>query len=48
MNREKMGGENLRDGSIEVAFELWPEQETKQAPTEISTVIIESDLGINY
>ncbi len=26
MNREKMVGENLRDGSMEVAFELWIEQ----------------------
>ncbi len=26
MNREKMAGENLREGSIEVAFELWIEQ----------------------
>ncbi|PPK76789.1 hypothetical protein BXY41_11717 [Lacrimispora xylanisolvens] len=26
MNREKMAGENLRDGSMEVAFELWIEQ----------------------
>lgn len=26
MNREKMAGENLRDGSMEVAFELWTEQ----------------------
>lgn len=25
MNREKMVGENLRDGSMEVAFELWIE-----------------------
>lgn len=26
MDREKMVGENLREGSIEVAFELWIEQ----------------------
>ena len=26
MNREKMVGENFRDGSMEVAFELWIEQ----------------------
>lgn len=26
MNREKMVGENLRDGNMEVAFELWIEQ----------------------
>jgi hypothetical protein len=26
MDREKMVGENLRDGSMEVAFELWIEQ----------------------
>ena len=26
MNREKMAGENLRDGSMEVAFELWIER----------------------
>jgi len=25
MNREKMVGENFRDGSMEVAFELWIE-----------------------
>ncbi len=25
-NREKMVGENLRDGSMEVAFELWIER----------------------
>lgn len=25
MNREKMAGENLRDGNMEVAFELWIE-----------------------
>jgi hypothetical protein len=25
-NREKMVGENLREGSMEVAFELWIEQ----------------------
>lgn len=25
-SREKMVGENLRDGSMEVAFELWIEQ----------------------
>jgi hypothetical protein len=26
MDREKMVGENLRDGSMEVAFELWIER----------------------
>ena len=26
MQREKMVGENLRDGSMEVAFEFWIEQ----------------------
>ena len=26
MNREKVVGENFRDGSMEVAFELWTEQ----------------------
>ncbi len=26
MDREKMAGENLRDGSMEVAFELWIER----------------------
>lgn len=26
MCREKMAGENLRDGSMEVAFELWIER----------------------
>lgn len=26
MNREKVVGENFRDGSVEVAFELWTEQ----------------------
>jgi hypothetical protein len=26
MSREKMVGENLRDGDMEVAFELWIEQ----------------------
>ena len=26
MNREKMAGENLREGNMEVAFELWIEQ----------------------
>jgi len=26
MNREKVAGENFRDGSMEVAFELWIEQ----------------------
>ena len=26
MNREKVVGENFRDGSMEVAFELWIEQ----------------------
>ncbi len=26
MNREKMAGENLRDGNMEVAFELWIER----------------------
>jgi hypothetical protein len=26
MGREKMVGENLRDGDMEVAFELWIEQ----------------------
>lgn len=26
MDREKMGGENLRDGNMEVAFELWTER----------------------
>jgi len=30
MNREKMAGENLRDGSMEVAFELWIEQISSQ------------------
>lgn len=25
MDREKVGGENFRDGSMEVAFELWNE-----------------------
>ena len=28
MNREKMAGENFREGSMEVAFELWIEQHT--------------------
>lgn len=26
MNREKVAGENFRDGSMEVAFELWIER----------------------
>ena len=26
MNREKVAGENFRDGGMEVAFELWIEQ----------------------
>ena len=26
MNREKVAGENFREGSMEVAFELWIEQ----------------------
>lgn len=26
MDREKMAGENFREGSMEVAFELWIEQ----------------------
>lgn len=26
MDREKMAGENFREGSVEVAFELWIEQ----------------------
>ena len=26
MNREKVAGENFRDGSMEVALELWTEQ----------------------
>lgn len=26
MNREKVAGENFRDGSMEVAFELWTER----------------------
>lgn len=26
MNREKMAGENFREGSMEVAFELWIEK----------------------
>lgn len=26
MNREKMAGENFREGRMEVAFELWIEQ----------------------
>ena len=28
MNREKVAGENFRDGSMEVAFELWIERKT--------------------
>lgn len=28
MNREKMAGENLREGNMEVAFELWIERRT--------------------
>ena len=28
MNREKMVGENFREGSMEVAFELWIERRT--------------------
>ena len=28
MNREKVAGENFRDGSVEVAFELWIERKT--------------------
>ena len=28
MNREKMAGENFREGRMEVAFELWIEQIT--------------------
>lgn len=28
MNREKMAGENFREGRMEVAFELWIEQRT--------------------
>ena len=27
MNREKMAGENLREGNMEVAFELWIERD---------------------
>ncbi len=30
MNREKMAGENLRDGCMEVAFELWIERISSQ------------------
>lgn len=46
MDREKMVGENLRDGNMEVAFELWIERiNSQQTPTEISTVIKESDIG---
>ncbi len=29
MDREKVAGENFRDGSVEVAFELWIEQRTQ-------------------
>ena len=28
MNREEMAGENLREGDMEVAFELWIERRT--------------------
>ena len=28
MNREKVAGENFREGGMEVAFELWIEQRT--------------------
>ncbi len=28
MNREKVAGENFREGCMEVAFELWIEQRT--------------------
>ena len=28
MNREKMAGENLREGNMEVAFELWIERKS--------------------
>ena len=28
MNREEMAGENLREGNVEVAFELWIERRT--------------------
>ena len=28
MNREEMAGENLREGNMEVAFELWIERRT--------------------
>ena len=31
MQREKMVGENLRDGVVEVAFEQWTEQNSETA-----------------
>ena len=50
MNREKMAGENLREGNMEVAFELWIERDRagSDTPGRIPsrlTVIRESDIG---
>ena len=33
MNREKMAGENLREGNMEVAFELWIERDRAGSDT---------------
>ena len=32
MNREEMAGENLREGNMEVAFELWIERRSNRRP----------------
>ncbi len=34
MNREKVAGENFREGCMEVAFELWIEQRFEMLPVD--------------
>jgi hypothetical protein len=49
MGREKMVGENLRDGDMEVAFELWIERMSNLSRLQRnSTVIKGSDIGASY
>ena len=39
MNREKMAGENLREGGVEVAFEPWTQRaQASVGSTGVSTV----------
>lgn len=53
MNREKVVGENFREGSMEVAFELWTERMIlsrlqRRFPPLSGEAISDSDTGFPY